>query len=106
MAKNRVVVVVVAVATAIVATVKRAKAKAWTASKARPATNRANHRQRRWSASPSHRRPPTKLSQRRPHRPRPLLPQRWKSPLRWRSKRSEEHTSELQSHSDLVCRLL
>src|SRR5438034_8710260 len=25
---------------------------------------------------------------------------------RWRSLRSEEHTSELQSHSDLVCRLL
>src|SRR5438034_5818895 len=24
----------------------------------------------------------------------------------WRSPRSEEHTSELQSHSDLVCRLL
>src|SRR6266540_7402823 len=25
---------------------------------------------------------------------------------RWRSSRSEEHTSELQSHHDLVCRLL
>src|SRR5215204_3005331 len=24
----------------------------------------------------------------------------------WRASRSEEHTSELQSHSDLVCRLL
>src|SRR5436190_17355788 len=24
----------------------------------------------------------------------------------WRDRRSEEHTSELQSHSDLVCRLL
>src|SRR5947207_9912937 len=24
----------------------------------------------------------------------------------WRHRRSEEHTSELQSHSDLVCRLL
>src|SRR5260221_2127338 len=24
----------------------------------------------------------------------------------WRLRRSEEHTSELQSHSDLVCRLL
>src|SRR5437588_8790101 len=24
----------------------------------------------------------------------------------WRKSRSEEHTSELQSHSDLVCRLL
>src|SRR5438034_1784017 len=30
------------------------------------------------------------------------------SPLPWRPRRgrSEEHTSELQSHSDLVCRLL
>src|SRR5215204_7738132 len=27
-------------------------------------------------------------------------------PRPWRSRRSEEHTSELQSHSDLVCRLL
>src|SRR5438132_9659108 len=26
--------------------------------------------------------------------------------VRMRTKRSEEHTSELQSHSDLVCRLL
>src|SRR5438034_2841993 len=25
---------------------------------------------------------------------------------RWKNGRSEEHTSELQSHSDLVCRLL
>src|SRR5438132_4789171 len=25
---------------------------------------------------------------------------------RWSNQRSEEHTSELQSHSDLVCRLL
>src|SRR5438132_7929765 len=28
------------------------------------------------------------------------------SPIRDRVSRSEEHTSELQSHSDLVCRLL
>src|SRR5215204_7725733 len=37
------------------------------------------------------------------HCPAPPIP--W---LYWRSKsgRSEEHTSELQSHSDLVCRLL
>src|SRR5438034_6357730 len=35
--------------------------------------------------------------------PRPPLP----GPCRpWFSTRSEEHTSELQSHSDLVCRLL
>src|SRR5947207_5412579 len=27
-------------------------------------------------------------------------------PTNWRTPRSEEHTSELQSHSDLVCRLL
>src|SRR5436190_18099333 len=27
-------------------------------------------------------------------------------PSRWHPPRSEEHTSELQSHSDLVCRLL
>src|SRR5260221_14599570 len=27
-------------------------------------------------------------------------------PEAWSSQRSEEHTSELQSHSDLVCRLL
>src|SRR5438034_8400603 len=27
-------------------------------------------------------------------------------PGRWPASRSEEHTSELQSHSDLVCRLL
>src|SRR5260221_5277243 len=30
----------------------------------------------------------------------------WYSDGGLRSKRSEEHTSELQSHSDLVCRLL
>src|SRR5260221_10550481 len=34
------------------------------------------------------------------HRPPPGLK------LSWRIERSEEHTSELQSHSDLVCRLL
>src|SRR5699024_12196563 len=28
------------------------------------------------------------------------------SPLRWHRRRSEEHTSELQSRFDLVCRLL
>src|SRR6266540_7235086 len=38
---------------------------------------------------------------------------RWRAPPEdraaargWRSPRSEEHTSELQSHHDLVCRLL
>src|SRR5476649_2986442 len=29
-----------------------------------------------------------------------------KRPSAWKGFRSEEHTSELQSHSDLVCRLL
>src|SRR5215211_8098969 len=39
---------------------------------------------------------------------RPLSGRRGSSPSgsRRRSRRSEEHTSELQSHSDLVCRLL
>src|SRR5215204_7374995 len=37
-------------------------------------------------------------------RPRPPPPARSRSPSR--ATRSEEHTSELQSHSDLVCRLL
>src|SRR5438132_2348837 len=32
--------------------------------------------------------------------------QRARVPARRRTARSEEHTSELQSHSDLVCRLL
>src|SRR5947207_7602322 len=30
----------------------------------------------------------------------------WRNPDSWQLLRSEEHTSELQSHSDLVCRLL
>src|SRR5947207_6843617 len=30
----------------------------------------------------------------------------WNNRNEWEGKRSEEHTSELQSHSDLVCRLL
>src|SRR5476649_2537483 len=37
---------------------------------------------------------------------RPLRPQPEASRSRSRCPRSEEHTSELQSHSDLVCRLL
>src|SRR2546428_8761389 len=36
----------------------------------------------------------------------PLWPTRSKACCSIRSKRSEEHTSELQSRSDLVCRLL
>src|SRR5260221_10931293 len=35
---------------------------------------------------------------------RPCVPPRFGTPIH--SSRSEEHTSELQSHSDLVCRLL
>src|SRR5260221_7617879 len=34
------------------------------------------------------------------------VPQQDAGVLRTRGERSEEHTSELQSHSDLVCRLL
>src|SRR5438034_6060076 len=30
----------------------------------------------------------------------------WSNGFSWLNRRSEEHTSELQSHSDLVCRLL
>src|SRR5438067_7586515 len=43
-----------------------------------------------------------------PHSPRLLRPRRRLQPLRRgrRSRRSEEHTSELQSRFDLVCRLL
>src|SRR5437588_8226301 len=37
---------------------------------------------------------------------RPRAPATWVRPSRTRAWRSEEHTSELQSHSDLVCRLL
>src|SRR6476661_10598824 len=41
-------------------------------------------------------------------RPQARRPGRWLSPPRWprRRPRSEEHTSELQSHLNLVCRLL
>src|SRR5438132_7493790 len=34
------------------------------------------------------------------------IPVAWPRQNKSRSRRSEEHTSELQSHSDLVCRLL
>src|SRR5947207_5502239 len=36
----------------------------------------------------------------------PRATRRWRSGASARRTRSEEHTSELQSHSDLVCRLL
>src|SRR5437588_8285532 len=35
-----------------------------------------------------------------------LLKYGFRIPVNWNNSRSEEHTSELQSHSDLVCRLL
>src|SRR4051812_49611721 len=38
--------------------------------------------------------------------PAPPPPRRWPHWRRQRSRRSEEHTSELQSHVNLVCRLL
>src|SRR5438132_3144396 len=44
-------------------------------------------------------------SRARRHRARPR-PSPERLPLPRRAARSEEHTSELQSHSDLVCRLL
>src|SRR5438132_6013773 len=37
---------------------------------------------------------------------RPALRRQTPPAARWSVPRSEEHTSELQSHSDLVCRLL
>src|SRR6266567_7617158 len=49
--------------------------------------------------------PYTTLFRSRPHaRPRPC--DRTPRPVRRRYRRSEEHTSELQSQSNLVCRLL
>src|SRR5438034_8283594 len=36
----------------------------------------------------------------------PLMNMWWPHTIQPRNARSEEHTSELQSHSDLVCRLL
>src|SRR5260221_12732550 len=46
--------------------------------------------------------PSTGLSPARPSGVSASIPKR----ADWTVKRSEEHTSELQSHSDLVCRLL
>src|SRR5437667_6812384 len=54
------------------------------------------------SATPSRSRSPIRTG-RLARSPRPPAP-RWRS-SRW-SWRSEEHTSELQSHHDLVCRIL
>src|SRR5437588_8213422 len=53
----------------------------------------------------------TLFRSRPPPQPRPQAPGRrpWPAPRparSWARPRSEEHTSELQSHSDLVCRLL
>src|SRR5436190_15954688 len=46
------------------------------------------------------------LEKRRDNRPNPRPNRRSECKARTRIGRSEEHTSELQSHSDLVCRLL
>src|SRR5260370_30660286 len=54
---------------------------------------------RKTSAGPARRKPyasPASVPTQEPKRPTPALPQR----------RSEEHTSELQSHLNIVCRLL
>src|SRR5436190_7153514 len=47
---------------------------------------------------------PPRRRVRRRQRPEPSLPSRRR--IDGAADRSEEHTSELQSHSDLVCRLL
>src|SRR5207237_10546642 len=51
---------------------------------------------------------PNRLDEWRPRRPRTLstLPSQLSATLRSTGPRSEEHTSELQSHLNLVCRLL
>src|SRR5438034_5751188 len=51
---------------------------------------------------------PLRLPRRNPQPTKDLRRQQRKSSVRsgWLQLRSEEHTSELQSHSDLVCRLL
>src|SRR5438034_6395818 len=60
-----------------------------------------------WSSTRSTRSPLTMRYVVKPAAPRPTTK---RTPvatrMRVRSGRSEEHTSELQSHSDLVCRLL
>src|SRR5437588_7175046 len=52
--------------------------------------------------------PPGPPGLRRPHQPQPERPggDHGRIDDRPQQARSEEHTSELQSHSDLVCRLL
>src|SRR4030095_14156680 len=52
------------------------------------------------------RRPKEETPEARPDKPRPSSTFEAPSPLEQARARSEEHTSELQSHSDLVCRLL
>src|SRR5437588_12649934 len=51
-----------------------------------------------------HRRSTSPIDRRTNRSPRPV--QATSAGSRTRARRSEEHTSELQSHSDLVCRLL
>src|SRR2546426_9823538 len=50
----------------------------------------------RWKSPPSPATSPARSS----------LTKTWRRPSRWRTTRSEEHTSELQSPCNLVCRLL
>src|SRR5438105_1493289 len=49
---------------------------------------------------------PRRNTARRRQEPRPQLRESAAARLPWESSRSEEHTSELQSRVDLVCRLL
>src|SRR5690242_21096809 len=58
-------------------------------------TTRSTFRDRSWTRSASRREPRPGFTRARPTFPR-----------RSRKRRSEEHTSELQSHVNLVCRLL
>src|SRR2546426_5973752 len=50
---------------------------------------------------------PRRVNRGRPRKPgRPFRRQRWPLPAKRSTRRSEEHTSELQSPCNLVCRLL
>src|SRR5437773_3394002 len=78
-----------------------------------PYTTLFRSRRRRGIARPGTRGPTLHRDARRPPRRAPRAgrttgdePRGGRSPPRGLSGRSEEHTSELQSHHDLVCRLL
>src|SRR6266478_6482454 len=70
---------------------------------ARASTRRRRIRQRR---EPTACKPADPNEAARPVRARPAARRQGPFPLETRSRRSEEHTSELQSQSNLVCRLL